>query len=165
MTRKKNRKNLKNKIMLEVIEGDIFKEKSGIIVHGVNCRGKMGTGIALMIRKLYPQVYIDYTEHWGKYFREPARLLGDVVYTQVNKNLIIASAFTQLNYSKYDVRSVSYDAIAVAFKNISDTAKENRMVIKYPTIGAGYGGGDWRIISNIIDCVVDDKVQRILFKF
>lgn len=149
--------------MIEVVKGDLLKHQTDIIVHGVNCRGKMASGIALAIRQLYPTVYTDYMEMWSRYYKEPRELLGRVIYTRINSGLFIASAFTQLNYGYNGKRYVSYDAIDTAFANINKVASDMNMVIKFPMIGCGLGGGNWNIVSKIIEENQHPNVRCILF--
>ena len=152
--------------MIETAFGNLLLEKSGILVHGCNCRGKMASGIALQIRQTYPQVYIDYSEKWGEHFKHPEFLLGKVVYTQINQRLIIASAFTQLNYGNNpDVRYVSYDAIDIAFKDINKKALELNLPIKMPMVGAGFANGNWSIITRILEQNHLPGVNHIIFKY
>ena len=47
-----------NKIKVKL--GDICSVNSGIIVHGCNAQGVMGSGVAKAIRLKYPQVFEDY---------------------------------------------------------------------------------------------------------
>jgi O-acetyl-ADP-ribose deacetylase (regulator of RNase III) len=149
--------------MIEEIHANLLNEKSGILVHGVNCRGKMNAGIALQIRQMYPSVYIDYTDFWGKSFKYPSSLLGQVVYTRISQKLTIASAFTQLNYSYSEQKEVSYDAVDNAFCDINKYAFKNNLIVKFPKIGCGLGGGDWKIISTIIEQNKQESVRHILF--
>lgn len=47
--------------MIEYVNGDIFKGKDDVIVHGCNCFCNMGAGIALQVAKYYPEAKnIDY---------------------------------------------------------------------------------------------------------
>ena len=49
---------------MKIIKGDLLNETTGLIAHGVNCQGVMGKGIALAIKKKYPQVFIDYKQYF-----------------------------------------------------------------------------------------------------
>lgn len=152
--------------MIETVIGNLLLEKTGILVHGCNCRGKMGSGIATQIRHMYPQVYVDYTDEWGRHFKQPSSLLGKVVYTKITQKLIIASAFTQLNYGHDEnIRYVSYDAIDIAFKDIYKKAVELNLPIKMPMVGAGRGNGNWSIISKIIEQHHVPGVTHLIFKY
>lgn len=139
---------------MKTLKQNLLKETSGIIVHGVNCQGTMGAGIALVIKNKYPKVYSDYIDFINKYSKGHETnhwLLSKVVYTEVHDKLIIASAFTQYSYGNNGQRYVSYDALDHAFKNIADKSRETGLSIKFPMIGAGLGGGNWNIISTIIE--------------
>jgi O-acetyl-ADP-ribose deacetylase (regulator of RNase III) len=37
--------------------------------------------------------------------------------------------------------------------------------IIFPKIGAGLGGGDWEIISTIIDVTIPDEFQKTLYLY
>jgi O-acetyl-ADP-ribose deacetylase (regulator of RNase III) len=148
---------------MKTIKGNLLEQTTGIIVHGVNCQGVMGGGIAAQIRAKYPQVYKDYCafyeqETTAPRFQTTAQLLGNVVYTQISDELIIASAFTQdfFGASKSTVY-VSYVAVMQCFYKISTDQKTEanygggNRIIKFPMIGAGLANGDWSVISKIID--------------
>ena len=149
---------------MKTIHGNILDQTTGLIVHGVNCQGVMGGGIAAQIRAKYPQVYKDYRAFYEKEtvsprFQTTAQLLGNVVYTRVSDELVIASAFTQdfFGASKNTVY-VSYAAIAQCFYKIVMDHKVDQhffespvQVIKFPMIGAGLANGDWSTIQKIIE--------------
>lgn len=152
--------------MIQTTQGNLLAEKSGILVHGCNCQGKMGSGIALQFRQTYPQVYIDYTDEWCKYRQEPQTLLGKVVYTKVSSKLIIASAFTQLYYGNDpSVVYVNYPAIETAFTDINKIALELDMSIKSPRIGAGLANGNWNTIMNILMKCNLPTVKQTVFEY
>lgn len=132
---------------MNLAHGDILSVQSGLIVHGVNMQGKMGSGVAKAIRERYPQVYKDYMHAY-----ESGNLhLGTVVYTKINSDLIIASAVTQRFYGRVaNKRYVSYSAIDMAFEDIHNTAYVKNLHVHFPQIGAGRGGGDWSIIESHI---------------
>ncbi len=46
--------------MIKIIDGNLFDTKAKIIAHQVNCRGVMGSGVALQIKERYPYVYEMY---------------------------------------------------------------------------------------------------------
>lgn len=46
--------------MIQVIAGDITKAKENIIGHQVNCKGVMGSGVALDLRNKYPAIFDPY---------------------------------------------------------------------------------------------------------
>ena len=46
--------------MIKIVEGNILDATEDVMVHQVNCIGIMGGGLALEIRKKYPEVYYSY---------------------------------------------------------------------------------------------------------
>lgn len=142
--------------MKQIKFGDILSVKQGIIVHGCNAQGVMGSGIAAEIRAVYPGAYLEYI----KYFQSAPRdcldkaALGEVItYDVPDTQLTIANAITQLTYGKDGRRYVSYAAIQASFDRVIQLATQGGALrsVHYPMIGAGLGGGDWAIISDIID--------------
>ena len=134
--------------MKTVEVGDILSVTNGIIVHGCNARGVMGSGIAKQIRDKYPLAYELYREEYEKNGLQ----LGDVIWAQVTPDLIIGNAITQQNYGRDPtIRYVSYKAIQQAFETITVAAVTLNKKVNYPLIGAGLANGNWSIISEIID--------------
>jgi O-acetyl-ADP-ribose deacetylase (regulator of RNase III) len=140
-----------NKIKIKL--GDICSVNSGIIIHGCNAQGVMGSGVAKAIRLKYPQVFEDYKNFKNQFGLE----LGDCVPTQIidkesDVDVVIISAITQQFYGRDNRRYVDYDAVARVFEGIEDTAKYfGHTEVHFPLIGCGLGGGKWSIISNIIE--------------
>jgi O-acetyl-ADP-ribose deacetylase (regulator of RNase III) len=133
--------------------GNILDCYSGIVVHGCNNKGVMGSGVAKQLRHQYPQIFDSYTSHLGT-----GMGIGTVDFVLINDQLVIANAITQDGYGHDGKKYVQYEAVQRCFKEIATTAKAlslptgaERFVVKYPLIGAGLGGGDWSIISSIID--------------
>lgn len=125
-----------------------------IIVQGVNCQGVMGSGVAKAIRQKYPEVFDPYSTFVQKFGAGNPDLLGHIApYVHEESELIIINAFTQLNFGSDGKKYVSYEAIQSAFKRtITTIAGQGPGVsVHYPMIGAGLGGGDWTIISDIIN--------------
>ena len=137
---------------MNYIKGDLLSVKRGIIIHGVNCQGVMGAGVAKAIRAKYPDVYTNYIRDIDLY----EDCLGTVSWCYLyvgqseTRELAIASAFTQKYYGNDGEMYVSYDAINDCMDEIFDQARKLDMVVSMPVIGAGLGGGDWSIIEAII---------------
>ena len=149
--------------MLKVVTGNLLNEDRGILVHGVNCQGKMGAGIALEVKRRYPKAYHSYLDRckWSNF--DPFRMLGFVDFVQINDNLVIANAFIQDTYGNDGRRYVSYDAIDRCFIEINQYALRTGLPVKYPRIGAGLAGGNWDIISAIINVNLAPSVDQSLF--
>lgn len=145
------------------INGDLLNETRGILVHGVNCKGRMGAGIALEIRKRYPQVYRSYIAYGDRLRWRDGFLLGEVDFVPINDGLVVANAFIQDEYGPPGTRYASYDAIDNCFSKINRYAIERNLPVKYPKIGAGLAGGCWDIISVIIRANRTEGVEHTLF--
>lgn len=143
--------------MIEYRKGNLLDVKSGIIIHGCNAQGVMGSGVALAIKQKYPQVYKDY--------KQERLYLGQSIRTWVDDELLVISAITQHNYGRDGKRYVNYVAIANVFSEAIVTAYAYDYVLHFPKIGAGLGGGDWSIIEQLInDCDPTDKVKKICWE-
>lgn len=132
---------------MKVVIGDLIElAKEGrfdVVVHGCNCFCVMGAGIALSIKRWFPQAYIaDFKTMEGD-----EKKLGTYSSTYDRKyKVTVVNAYTQYYYGG---RHVKYDAVRSVFKKIKSDFSGKR--IGYPKIGAGLGGGNWEVISKIID--------------
>lgn len=148
--------------------GNLLTVQSGILVHGCNCQGAMGAGIAGQIRKKYPTVYEAYvSQHRSRGLR-----LGDAQFvhnpewqrhaagrhldranatTELPRELIVVNAMTQQTYGNDpNVRFVDYDAVFAAFARIRLVARDAKLTVRFPLIGAGLANGDWAILQECI---------------
>ena len=129
--------------------GDCLKGDERYVIHGCNAKGVMGSGIAKQIKEDFPKAFNDYVSHYKKHGLH----LGEVIPSD-NVSKIIFNAITQQSYGR-DVgkRYVSYDAIRDSLKWINGYLSEmdDMPEVAMPQIGAGLGGGDWEIISSIIE--------------
>jgi len=145
---------------MKTINGDLiklaFQGKFDIIIHGCNCHNIMNGGIAKQIKEICPEAFeADSKSKVGDHNK-----LGRLTLAQIsreNHTFIIINAYTQFDtYTALDNtgRLVNYGAVRKAFKTISKIVHDSRssnLKIGYPMIGAGLAGGDWNIISKIID--------------
>lgn len=136
---------------MQKIKGNLLDIDTGIICHGVNCMGVMGSGVAKQIRNTYPLAYNEYVKFCRK--REPHDLLGCYQLVKVTDTLHISNMFTQLLYGNDGIRYVHYDEVANSFEALCKTLQFDGYTgtIYFPKIGAGLGGGNWNIIEKILD--------------
>lgn len=130
--------------------GDLLSVKRGILVHGCNAQGVMGSGVAKAVRAAYPEAFMAYRKAY-----EQGRLkLGTVIWAKIQQAepLAIANAITQEFYGRDPARRyVDYEAVRQAFTRIGVIAREHQLPVHYPKIGAGLGNGDWTVISQILE--------------
>jgi len=136
--------------------GNLLDVKHGIIVHGCNAQGVMGSGVALAVKNKYPGAFRAYQE---AYFDRELRLGGIVPYLAdgdpTYPKLIIVNAITQEFYGT-DRRHVDYDALRTCFKEVAKLAKTTLLFdIHFPLIGCGLAGGDWSVVAPIIEEELD----------
>ena len=134
---------------MNYIVGNLLDTPDKYIIHGCNSQGVMGSGVALQIKETYPQAYTDYRELCQ--LLDPIDLLGRTKVSLQPDGKVIINAITQLNYGKDGRRYVSYDAIDDCMRGINDWLPKNEICsISIPRIGAGLGGGNWKVIEQII---------------
>lgn len=146
--------------------GDILSVNEGIIVQGCNAQGVMGSGLAKAIREKYPEVYEEYKIAFEDASSDRRALVGSAQAVQIKSknNLYVVNGITQEFYGKDGRKYVSYSAIQAVFAQVAIMAKSKQLEVHYPMIGAGLGGGDWAVISEIIDTVFQDSgIKRTLW--
>lgn len=152
--------------MNHVKHGDLLREvTAGIIVHQVNAQGAMGAGIAKSIRSKWPQVYEEYVKVIGPVYSqsgEGRHFLGKVIYVEVEPGLFVANLVGQQFFGRTGERFTSYDALDAGFRDIHNFALLRNLPVHYPLIGCGLGGGEWSIVSAIINARLD-KIDHTLW--
>ena len=136
---------------MKIIHGDLIKLALDgvfdVIVHGCNCFNTMGAGVAKQIAHSFPEAAdVDKATKSGD--RAKLGTITVAVIPRAEKSVAVVNAYTQYDFG-CGSRYADYDAIRSAFKLIRERYAGER--IGYPRIGAGLAGGDWKIISNIID--------------
>lgn len=160
--------------MIEYRKGDLLDVTSGVIVHGCNMQGVMGSGVAKAVREKYPDCYARYKLSLETTLEQKPKL-GDIIWyyhnptnTDSRAGFWIANALTQENYGRDpNKRYVNYIAIANVFKiihnsNINQNWTPPHSDVHFPKIGAGLANGDWNIIEQIInDSDPHDNYKKI----
>jgi len=143
---------------IEYIKGNLFDTDIEHIVHGCNAQGVMGSGVAKIVRDDYFDAYKSYVEKYN----EHGLKLGDVQFVPANGKTIV-NAITQDNFGRTGTRFVSYEAVAECMRTVNQVLKlGNYDRVAMPQIGAGLGGGNWEIISRIIEDEMTD-VQPVVY--
>jgi O-acetyl-ADP-ribose deacetylase (regulator of RNase III) len=150
--------------MIRVHVGNLLSVEQGIIVHGCNAQGVMGSGVAAAIRSKYPGAYTSY-----KLQEETIGLnLGDVAWyghLDADVSVMVANAITQ-EYFGGNERHADYYAIRMAFRKInimSAFITGGALEVNFPLIGCGLANGKWEIVSRIIDETIPDSIGKNLW--
>jgi O-acetyl-ADP-ribose deacetylase (regulator of RNase III) len=141
----------------------------------------MGAGIAPQIAKAFPEA----EEADNETARGDVEKLGTFSYADITQNdgetLTVHNLYTQFGTGgrAKGVPDVDYEALRSAFKLLNAEVKnlsEGRdggwyefvgveQLCGIPMIGAGLAGGDWEIISKIINEVTPDmKIELVVYK-
>lgn len=141
---------------MKIVKGNLIdKALAGefdIIVHGCNCQCRMKSGIAKEIAARIPEAEAaDNATTKGD-----ASKLGSWSHAHTMPTdghyVTVINAYTQV-YWGTDSRKVDYGAIRKVFRSLSKALIGNYegYRVGYPKIGCGLAGGDWEIVSKIID--------------
>ena len=144
--------------MLKIIEGDIFESGADAILHQVNCQGVMGSGVAKQVRDRYPWVFAMYRDMCFPYKMldgKTSGLLGLVLPVYINETQRIYNLFAQDRYG-YDGKCyTNYDSLRECLKAVNIVCREKTVAIPY-LMGCHRGGGDWEIVSKMIEETLTD---------
>lgn len=128
---------------IEYRYGDILTTDSLYIAHCCNAQGVMSSGVAKAIRNKYPKAFTVYRERYEK----SGLPLGFVIGADCGDHVIL-NIIGQKNYGYDKHVYVDYLAIRRALRSINQHISEP---VSFPLIGCGLAGGDWRIMSSIIE--------------
>lgn len=137
--------------------GDLLESDEKVIAHGCNCSGGFGSGFAKGVASKYPAAREAYLQRYNT----RGWRLGDVQLFGVGdgSGVIIANCATQQRYGEPDQGPyVSYPAIRTVIREL---AKSFPGGFAIPKIGAGRAGGNWDIISKIIEEESGDVEVRV----
>lgn len=140
---------------MKVVKGDIVKFMDeglfDVVVHGCNCFCIMGAGVALALKRRWPDVLIadSVTVNLGR--NKLGSFSSVAVKSLVGSWVTVVNGYVQYGFGRGGV-FVDYDALRKVFEGVASDFGGKR--IGYPMIGAGFGGGDWGVISGIIDEVL-----------
>lgn len=127
---------------MKEIHDDILKNKSGIIVQGVNCSGAMGSGLAGQIKKIYPIVY-------KVFINTPPcpELLGEIQPIRVADGLFIVNAFTQITYGRTGKHAKIHAIQDTLYRVLSFANRNDIPIIRTARLGCGLGGLSWEAVK------------------
>lgn len=133
--------------MVKICKGDLLASHCNVICHQTNCKGAMGSGIAKVIRKAYPEAYQALRDRWAR----GDAILGctDVVFTPSGR--FVVNCYSQQDYLPRGAGHTDYKALQACLNDIKSTFYGEGYIIGFPyKIGCGLAGGDWDIVYKMI---------------
>lgn len=138
--------------MVNIATGDILDSGANIICHQTNCLGVMGAGLALQIKRRYPDVFTRYKAYCD-FAKRPEELLGTSLLVPITQQQqYIANCFGQLAYGRVS-QQTNYAALKKSLTEVRDFSEEHGgLSVAIPfRIGCGLAGGQWHIVKKLID--------------
>ena len=141
--------------MVNYVKGNLLNSDCDYICHQVNCQGVMGSGIARQIRERWPEVYKSYRRFYEDAVWSNSKLLGRIdIANIIDDKRKVINVFSQ-EFCGYDgKRYTSYDAFATALETIKYRIPIGYTIGFPKNIGCGLGGGDWNVISALIEGIL-----------
>lgn len=127
--------------------GNLFDSNASYIFHQVNCRGKMGSGVAKQVRERYPVAYMSYRSKCQS--SAPAELIGHSQLVNCG-NRYIVNLFAQSSYGYDGKQYTDYDAFRSCLREAANNIPSGTVIAMPYLIGCGLGGGDWNTVYEII---------------
>ena len=130
-----------------LLKGNLLDVSRGVLCHQVNCRGRMGKGLALAIKEKWPRVHHEYQrKHQTTGWR-----LGDAQMVQVGEGLWVANLAGQDGYGADGRLYTDYAALSRALGVAAAFAQKHALPLHVPYgIGCGLAGGDWRRVGALL---------------
>lgn len=152
-------------VKIKYIKGDMIEMMKDpeqlkiptIYIHGCNCHVAMNSGIAGGISKSFPKA-VEADKRFQKLFVTRGEvdmgMLGNYSYIKLDdKANYLINLYTQY-FPGPDFR---IDALEDGFTNLVEDFGYEGYRLVFPKIGAGIGGGDWNMISNVIENTISDE--------
>jgi len=151
--------NKKTKIGVDIVE-DFKKGNIDVMVQGCNCFHTMGAGLAYQIAKSYPEALL---EDCKTEYASPLKL-GNYSKVKIGKQVII-NAYTQY----YPGPNFEYASLIKFLKKLNTKFKGKGLIMGFPKIGCGIGGGNWEMVESLIEkltpdlkiYIYDNRVKRL----
>lgn len=124
-----------------------------VIIHGCNCFHTMGAGIAKAIKEEFPKAFeADKETKFGDRNKLGTISLATFQINEKADFLTVINAYTQFRtWRRGDSPPVDYTAVDNCFYEIQKQFGYKHLRFGIPKIGTGLAGGDWKVISRIIE--------------
>lgn len=152
--------------MIYYVKGNLLDSNCDYICHQVNCQGVMGSGIARQIRERWPEVYESYRDFYEDCVWRNRNMLGNIDFVPIwNTKQMVINMFCQDKCGYDGERYTSYDAFATALYNIAYKVDEGCGIGFPKNIGCGLGGGNWKVISALIEEILGETHEVYIYEY
>lgn len=132
---------------ITVVKMDVTTVTKGVVAHGVNCQGKMNSGVAKAIRAKWPAAFEKYEKVCTAFADRREELLGLThtvnVGEECTNDLFVANCFTQLYYGYENQKYADIKAVDSSLAYALAVAVGAKIPLYMPRIGCGLGGLNW----------------------
>jgi O-acetyl-ADP-ribose deacetylase (regulator of RNase III) len=151
-------------------EGNLLLAKDvEVISHQANCQNTFGSGIARSIREMYPAAYKADCNAAITKANTLGRFSVGYIPAENNSSSIrrIYNLYGQNLFGK-GTRQTNYDALYSALEGMAHDLVENDMDLPVPSVGFPFqmgsfrGGGNWDIVSRLIEVAFDDYPNDVI---
>lgn len=150
--------------MVTIRKADLLLEQ-GLLLHGCNAQGVMGSGVVRLIKQRWPEAFEAYAAFCRS--RTVQDRLGQVVFALMAHGVTIGNCVTQEFYGKDGAKYASYDLIDDCMIKVHEYMLAHAVSTVYlPKIGCGLGGLHWPAVQAILEhrlhnlevvvCVLED---------
>jgi len=126
--------------VIKEITKDVTTVEEGLVLHGCNCVGGFGSGVAGAIRRKWPTVYETFKKNGiGEH------LLGTIDGCIISEEppLAIFNGYTQVNCGNDGKRYANVDAVEACMLQAAQIADDTGLPLYMPKLGCGLGGLSW----------------------
>jgi O-acetyl-ADP-ribose deacetylase (regulator of RNase III) len=138
--------------LIEEIQGDVFKAKEKVLIHGCNCFNTFGSGVAKIVKELYPGAYeADQETEKGDTQKLGSYTVWSGKHYYYDQDIIVINSYSQYGYGSLFNKQVQlqYDKLRESLEQIEFVYRGASFAM--PRIGAGLARGDWATIKEIIE--------------
>lgn len=128
--------------LIKTVNGDLLEAKENLIVHQVNCQGKMGSGIADQVKKKWYNVYQEYKAVCDANL--DTALMGYAQVVGIGNKQAVVNLYGQKFYGYEGKRYTDYEAIYKALEHTAYIARNHNLSVAIPyKMGCDRGGASW----------------------
>ena len=141
---------------IKYIDGNLLDTTAPLIMHQVNCKGVMNSGVAKAIKEKWPSVFDEYKKFHTALTTDV--LLGTTQFVKIGADKYVANMFAQERYGYNGLKYTSYDAIDKCLRSVARNAENgeiNRVAMPYK-MSSDRGGADWDVILALVNSAFKD---------